>query len=105
MLASEKHVLTAAEGRVHVEADGVPAHLSLIEGMNDLVAVECILRVVCRAIVHRRLHHVETELAVLLQLQVLKRGLLKEQSDDHGRTLDFRSDALEVGSGLLETVQ
>ena len=56
----------------------MPATMSLVEGMDQAKAVEGVLRLPNRAVVHRRLDSEEGKLAVLLELQVLEASLLEE---------------------------
>ena len=88
-----------------MEANLIPAELRLVKGMNELVAVQRVLRVVRSLVVHGSLHHVEAELPILLHLEVLQGRLFKKEGNDHGRALYFRGDPLKIGGTLIQSIK
>ena len=83
----------------------MPAPVSLIERMDQSEAVESVLRLPHRAVVHGGLDGEEGELAVLLELHKLEASLLEEQGHDDGCSLDLVGDPHKVGGRQLELVQ
>ena len=72
---------------VNEESYLMPALLSLVEWVNQHVAIHRVLGLLGRVEVHSSLDHEERKLAILLQLEVLQGCLLKEKSNQDGCSL------------------
>ena len=91
--------------RINHKSDMMPAIVSLIEGMNQAIAVQGVVGLICRTIVHGSKGSIICEFAILFLFKVLKPRSFKEKSHNNRSPWDFICYFDQVLSRLLKAAK